>query len=138
MHALQRFIREQMDDQDPPWQQADLERASGLSKQQISKLMTSKSGRMSRMPADATIAGLARGLGVSENFIRLKVVESMGVDVGDVRLVRETRVASNDELLAEVRRRMTESEAASDGTPIAHNQDAFRLAAYDHDRDGPA
>jgi len=106
MHELQRFIREQMDSHVPPWSQADLERASGLPKQNLSKLLHSDTERMTRMLEDSTVDGLARALDVNANFVRLKVVESMGIDIDPPVLVREVHLASNEDLLEELRRRL--------------------------------
>lgn len=112
MHALQQFIQEEMNSHVPPWTQAELVRASGLPKQNISKLLNSNAERMTRMLEDPTIDGLVRALDVDANFIRLKVVEAMGVDINPPVLIREVRVASNEVLLEELHSRLEAADLA--------------------------
>lgn len=101
-------------------------RESGLSAQLVSKLLNDDRAVLPQLPDRGTLKALARAFRLPETVVLLKAVEALGVDVPDVPLVYGLPHASNDELLAEIRRRLTE---ASD------NQPAERLTPVDSDLD---
>lgn len=113
MHALRRFIEQQMEDNG--WTPTDLVRQSGLSKQHLSKMLNDDRDALPRLPSEQTLLGLAKGLRVPLNTVVLTAARACGVpvDVTEVE-VSSPRALSTDQLLAEVRRRI-EGEA-SDGT----------------------
>lgn len=106
MDALQEYIRGELDARG--WRQADLARASGLSPQLVSQIMHTK--RRKTRIEESTVAGLVRAFGEQhEPVIRRKVVEAMGMDPSPVQFVRTVQDASDEELLAELARRLNVS-----------------------------
>ena len=122
MHALRRFIEQQLEDNG--WTQSDLVRQSGLSKQHLSKMLNDDRDKLARLPSEDTLLGLAKGLRVPLNTVVLRAAQACGVpvDVTEVE-VSSARALSTDQLLAEVRRRI-ESAGASDGTAKTRAGDA--------------
>lgn len=119
MHALRRFIDEQLEVNG--WTQADLVRQSGLSKQHLSKMLADDRDRLPRLPTEATLLGLARGLRVPLNVVVLRAAQACGVPVDVTQVeVGSPRALSTEQLLGEVRRRI-DLGGAGDGrnaTPI--------------------
>ena len=68
MHEFKRFIQQQLDARG--WKQADLVRASGLSRSHVSKLMRDDREHLGQMPEADTLAGLARGFTIPEEIVR--------------------------------------------------------------------
>lgn len=122
MHALRRFIEQQLEDNG--WTQSDLVRQSGLSKQHLSKMLNDDRDKLARLPTEETLLGLAQGLRVPLNAVVLRAAQACGVpvDVTEVE-VSSARALSTDQLLAEVRRRIRVVEA-SDGTAKSRAGDA--------------
>ena len=114
MHALRRFIEQQMEDNG--WTQSDLVRQSGLSKQHLSKMLNDDRERLTRLPSEDTLLGLAQGLRVPLTVVVLRAAQACGVpvDVTEVE-VGSARALTTDQLLSEVRRRIDAGEAR-DGT----------------------
>lgn len=114
MHALRRFIEQQLEDNG--WTPADLTRQSGLSKQHLSKMLNDDRDKLARLPTEETLLGLAKGLRVPLNTVVLRAAQACGVpvDVTEVE-VSSARTLSTDHLLAEVRRRIEAAEVR-DGT----------------------
>lgn len=104
MNALQEFIKAEMKARG--WtQQADLVRASGLSPQHISKMLRAGQ-KVSQMPDDETIAGLNAAFRTGEDVIRRVALRAMGIDLAPLQITRTVTDASDDELLAELGRRL--------------------------------
>lgn len=112
-HALTEFIRQQMDER--RMRNADVERASGLSRQLVSKLVIDHREKLTRLPERATLEGVARAFHVPLEFVLGKAIESMGLGFSAGDFVNDVTSASNDELLAELGRRLRASERA--GSP---------------------
>jgi transcriptional regulator with XRE-family HTH domain len=129
VNALQEFIRAEMTARG--WtQQADLVRASGLSPQHVSKML-SPGQQVRQMPDDATIAGLHAAFGTDEVAIRRIALSAMGIDLAPLSITRTVSDVSDDELLAELGRRLQ----------VARKTDQPRLvrplAAAARRREGP-
>lgn len=121
MHALRRFIEQQLEDSG--WTSADLARRSGLSKQHISKMLNDNRDKLARLPTEETLLGLSKGLGVPLNTVVLRAAQACGVpvDVTEVE-VSTARALTTEQLLAEVRRRI--EAGAADGTAKKRAGDA--------------
>jgi transcriptional regulator with XRE-family HTH domain len=115
VHALTRFIRDRMD-QPPVMSQADLAKASGLSKQVISNLCADDREQLDRLPSERTINGLAAALAGGNVDVLLTVIgEAMGLPMNRV-VTADATALSNDELLAEIARRLRGGRESAPGT----------------------
>lgn len=105
-HALAGFIQQQMEER--RLRNRDVEAASGLSRQLVSKYAHDSRARLTRLPDKETLAGFARALRVSPEFLLAKAVESLdlGYTAGD--FVNQVGSASDAELLEEIQRRLDE------------------------------
>ena len=115
MHALGRYIQELMDARG--WKQADLVRASGLSRALVSRLVTKDTlGRM--VEENSTIAGLARAFPeVGEEAFITKSAEALGVPVDRLVVVDASMERiSNRALLDLLAQRLGESTSERGGT----------------------
>lgn len=114
MHALGRYIQELMDARG--WKQADLVRASGLSRALVSRLVTKDT--LGRMVEDSTIAGLARAFPeVGEEAFITKSAEALGVPVDRLIVVDASMERiSNRALLDLLAQRLGESTSERGGT----------------------
>jgi transcriptional regulator with XRE-family HTH domain len=119
MHALGCYLQEEMDARG--WRQADLARASGLSRQVVSLLVTQQELRaMIRQP---TIEALSRALGVDETIIISKAAEAIGVPVDKLApVVLAADDVSDDVLLEILRKRL---KRASVTTLDGHELDSM-------------
>lgn len=101
------FVQAQMDERG--WNQADLERQSGVHRAVLSRLLGDKRTRITRPPERPTIEGLAKAFGGGELIERrlwAAVARAMGLPVGSEIPVPDLRGATNGELLREVSRRL--------------------------------
>ena len=118
MHALQRLLREGLVRRG--WNQSDLARESGLSKQVVSKLLREGRAPIARLLRDTTIEGLARALQVHVGVVRAAIAEEMRLPGGEVQVVYDARGVADDELVRELARRLGAASAArsaEDGGP---------------------
>lgn len=116
MNALQEFIKAEMKARG--WtQQADLVRASGLSPQHISKMLRAGQ-KVSQMPDDETIAGLNAAFRTGEDAIRRVALRAMGIDLAPLQITRTVTDASDDELLAELTRRLKATAPSRRQSPM--------------------
>lgn len=129
MHALRKYVQEQMDDRG--WRPADLVTASGISKQVISGLLADPRDHIDRMPSEKTIAGLCRAFSVPRQVLLAVVGEAMGLPISRPVEVADASRVSNDELIRELARRLQKAGGEHDqrsasmnqtGTQPAHNQ----------------
>lgn len=139
MHDLQRFIQEQLDTRG--WRQADLVQRSGLSRAHVSKLLKDQGDLLKQLPDRETLDGIARGLGVRVELVLSAAVSALGVPPATLPLMLpSTESLTNDQLLAELARRLNEErkpDAASttnDGgaapvTLIKSQEDAGQVLA---------
>lgn len=103
-HALAAFINERMNQRG--LRNRDLVAASGLSRALVSKYVTDSRETLSRLPAKETLDGLAKGLGVSTEFLLGKAIESLGLGYTSGDFVNRVDAASDDELLYEIEARL--------------------------------
>jgi len=118
MHALQRLLRDGLERRG--WNQSDLARESGLSKQVVSKLLREGRAPIARLLRDTTVEGLARALQVHVGVVRAAIAEEMGLPGGEVQVVYDARGVADDELIRELTRRLRAASAArsaEDGGP---------------------
>jgi len=110
MHALQRLLRDGLARRG--WNQSDLARASGLSKQVVSKLLREGRAPVARLLRDTTVEGLARALQVDVGVVRAAVAEEMGLPGSEVQVVYDARGVADDDLIRELSRRLVAASAA--------------------------
>ena len=96
MHAYRRFVQTEMDKRG--WTAADLQRSSGLTKQNLSRLLRDDREQLQQRPDAATVSSLARAFGVGEELVLTHVAEAMGLPTGRVEVAAAADL-SNDELL---------------------------------------
>lgn len=108
MHAYRRFVESEMDKRG--WTAADLQRSSGLTKQNLSRLLNDSREQLQQRPEPATVTALARGFGVSEPVVLSYVAEAMGLPVSRVT-VSDPAALSNEELLRVLAERLARGDA---------------------------
>lgn len=96
MHAYQRFVRTEMDKRG--WTAADLSRASGLTRQHLSRILGDDRDVLQRRPESSTIEAFATAFGVSADYVLSFVAEAMGFPSGRVA-APDPSALSDDELL---------------------------------------
>lgn len=104
MHALQRLLRDGL--ARTGWNQADLARESGLSKQVVSKLLREDRAPVARLLQDKTVEGLARALRVDSGVVRAAIAEEMGLPGAEVQVVYDARGVADEDLVRELARRL--------------------------------
>ncbi|MBF6340670.1 helix-turn-helix transcriptional regulator [Nocardia abscessus] len=110
MHEFRRFIQNELDARG--WKQADLVRASGLSRSHVSKLLRDHREHLGQMPDDSTIAALAKGFGLPMEVIQTAASRALaGYSDNDAPLQIDLRTVSTEALLREVERRSATAEA---------------------------
>lgn len=111
MHEYRRFVQRELDARG--WKAADLVRASGASRQVVSKLLTDKRDYLGQMPDDSTIQKLARGFGIAEEVVRTAAARSLvGYTDDGSALTLNLQDVHIDALLSEIRRRVNVVEVA--------------------------
>lgn len=105
MHEYRRFIQEHLDSRG--WKQADLMRASGLSRQLIHSVLSDDRDHLGQMPDDTTLAGFAQGFSVPVEHVRTAAARSLAryTDDGSA-LTLNLQDVHIDALLSEIRRRV--------------------------------
>lgn len=96
MHAYLRFIRTEMDKRG--WTAADLGRASGLSRQHLSRILGDDRSELQRKPEGSTIDALAQAFGVSPDYVLAYVAEAMGFPASPIP-APDASALSDDELV---------------------------------------
>lgn len=111
MHELGRYLLREIDRRD--WKVSDLVVRSGLSKQTIYNLVNDSRDFMDQTPQRKTVHGLAQALGVAEVDVLIASAKAIGVPFGDLPEREGLESRSNDELLAEIGRRLADRVPAS-------------------------
>lgn len=93
------------------WRQADLVRASGLSRALVSRILRDDRDRLGQMPDESTMAGLATAFTVSIETVRTAASRALRgyADDGEA-LTTDLSSVSIDALLMEIRRRVEANE----------------------------
>lgn len=133
VHEYKRFVQEQMDARG--WRQADLVRASNLSRALVSRILRDDRPRLGQMPDESTMAGLAKAFRVPTETVRTAAARALRgyADDGEA-LTADLSAVSIDALLMEIRRRVqtnedkgtqdtqsdppADGEAGTDGAPM--------------------
>ncbi|MBB1023330.1 MULTISPECIES: helix-turn-helix domain-containing protein [unclassified Dietzia] len=133
MHEYKRFVQEQMDARG--WRQADLVRASGLSRALVSRILRDDRPRLGQMPDESTMAGIAKAFSLPTETVRTAAARALRgyADDGEA-LTADLSAVSIDALLMEIRRRVqgnedqgtthaqgdtpTDAETGTRGTPM--------------------
>lgn len=108
MHAYRRFVESEMDKRG--WTAADLQRSSGLTKQNLSRLLNDSREQLQQRPDPVTVTALARAFGVPEPVVLSHVAEAMGLPTARV-LVSDPAALSNEELLRVLAERLARGDA---------------------------
>lgn len=120
MHEFKRFIQQQLDARG--WKQADLVRASGLSRSHVSKLMRDNREHLGQMPEADTLAGLARGFTIPEEIVRTAASRALvGYEDDGHPIQFDLTEVTTDALLQEVRRRI-------ESTGVGHGERTEEVA----------
>lgn len=119
MHEYRRFIQEHLDSRG--WKQADLMRASGLSRQLINTILRDDRDHLGQMPDASTLEGIAKGFDVPLDRVRTAAARSLAgyTDDGSA-LTLDLQDVHIDALLNEIRRRVNAlptSQATSSRAP---------------------
>lgn len=136
VHEFRRFIQQQMDLRN--WTQAELARQSGLSRQQISRLLADPRPRLARLPEPETITGLANAfVGVSEKTIRAVAAKAAGAQIEGFPDL-DLEAVSSDLLLAELQRRLRRLDAQDQQEPRPQEGSAEHGSAGSGEGGSPA
>lgn len=120
VHEWNRFIQQQMDARG--WRQADLVRASGLSRQHVSNMLRDTREHLGQMPDDDTIAAISTGFGLPDEAVRRVASHALaGIGEGHEPVRVGLGDVSIDELLEEIRRRVV-ANATAEGRLIMHTR----------------
>lgn len=106
MHALRRFLEDGV--RRRRWNQADLARESGISKQVVSNLLGDERPTLDRLPQDKTIDGIARALEVDRSVVLAVIAQAMGLPVSEPTVVYDPSGVGDADLLRELARRLDE------------------------------
>lgn len=111
MHEYSRYVKSEMDKR--KWNQNDLAKKAGLTRQVVSAIVTDNRERLTNIPSDKTMDGLAKAFGVDPAVIRANVALAMGLPVEVKRA--STSDISDSELIMELSRRL--EKARNDSSP---------------------
>lgn len=128
MHAYRKFVQDEMDKRG--WTAAELSRASGLSRQNLSRLLNDDRDVLQRRPEPSTITGFARAFRMTEDQVLSYVAEAMGFKLARIP-VSDVSALSNEELLRVLAERLSRGgtdEPAPDPAAAAPAPDRDDLA----------
>lgn len=146
MHAYLRFIRTEMDKRG--WTAADLSRASGLSRQHLSRILGDDRSELQRKPEGSTIDALAQAFGVSADYVLAYVAEAMGFPASAIP-APDASALSDDELVRILTERLRRthghgttaegdhSTAGPEGDPMADPAQPDGITASPESSDRP-
>lgn len=110
VHDYRRLVEAELDARS--WKPAELERASGLSRQLIWGILHDNRQHLGQMPKDTTLEGLARGFGIPVERVRTAAARSLVGYAGDnAPLIADLTQVSIDVLLTEIRRRVVGNDS---------------------------
>lgn len=144
MHALRKFVQDQMDARN--WRAVDLVTRSGINKQVISGILTDDRDTVDRMPTEKTIAGLCKAFRIDRDVLLAVIGEAMGIPVSRPTVVYDASRVPSDELILELARRLREVGGEhvqrsapitpAGGSPVVDNVRPFRRADERDDETG--
>ncbi|MEV0538236.1 helix-turn-helix domain-containing protein [Nocardia salmonicida] len=109
MHEFRRYIEAEMASRG--WKQADLVRASGLSRSHVSKLLRDDRDRLGQMPDETTLEAIAGAFGVSMEIPRTAASRALAGYADDgIPLQVDLRSVPTDLLVREIQRRAAAAE----------------------------
>ena len=115
MHAYSRYVKSEMDLRD--WNQNELSKRAGLTRQVISSIVNDSRDRLTQVPDDKTIDGLATAFRVQPEVVRAHVALAMGLPVSIERA--DVTAVSDAELIQEIARRLKAGESgATSASPM--------------------
>lgn len=97
MHALRKYLQDGLDAR--AWQQADLMRASGLTRQRLSQMLGDDRDVLPSVPRRETLQAIARAFRVSESTVTAVAFEAMGYDLEVVRSETDLSTATDEQLV---------------------------------------
>lgn len=97
MHALRKYLQDGLDAR--AWQQADLMRASGLTRQRLSQMLGDDREVLPSVPRRETLQAIARAFRVSESTVTAVAFEAMGYDLEVVRSETDLSTATDEQLV---------------------------------------
>ncbi|WP_122262176.1 helix-turn-helix domain-containing protein [Ornithinimicrobium cerasi] len=97
MHALRRYLQDGMDARG--WQQSELARSSGLTRQRVSQMLGDDRELLPAVPRRETLQAIARAFGVSESTVTAVAFEAMGYDLDAVRRETDLSTATDEQLV---------------------------------------
>jgi transcriptional regulator with XRE-family HTH domain len=104
-NVFREFILEQMDARH--WRQADLVRASGLSRSHVSKMLKDTRPHLAQIPDGTTLSGLATAFKMDVSEVRRVATRAVGVNADPApTMVFGLRDATDAELLSELQKRL--------------------------------
>ncbi len=116
MHAYSRYVKREMDSRH--WNQNELAKRAGLTRQVVSNIVKDTRERLTQVPDDKTITGLAKAFAVNPDVVRAQVALAMGLPVNVVRAEIDT--VSDAELVTELARRLKVAAHDTDNvTPLS-------------------
>lgn len=111
MHVLTRYLQAALDSRG--WNQADLARATGFSRQQVSRLLKDNRDVLPASLDRSTVTALASALAVNESVVAGLMFEAMGYDLNLASVDLDLNLLSDEALLVEMGRRMMERARSS-------------------------
>lgn len=133
MHAYRLYVQTQMDERG--WDRPELARRSGLSRQQVHRILTDDRDRLPERPDSTTVAALAKAFGGnSERVLWIVIAQAMGLPVLEQR-IGDAALLSDDELIRELQRRLSRVPAVQ-GVET-HQPKPIRRAAREARPDTP-
>ena len=112
MHAYSRYVKREMELRD--WNQNELAKRAGLSRQVVSSIVNDARGRLTQVPDDKTLDGLATAFRVKPEVVRAYVALAMGLPVSVERA--DVTAVSDNELIQEIARRLKAGESGATST----------------------
>lgn len=97
MHALRKYMQAGLDAR--AWHQADLMRASGLTRQRVSQMLSDPRDVLPSVPRRETLQAIARAFQVSESTVTAVAFEAMGYDLDAVRSETDLSTATDEQLV---------------------------------------
>lgn len=113
MHAFRKYLQDGLDARS--WQQADLMRASGLTRQRVSQMLSDDRDALPSVPRRETLQAIARAFNVRESTVTAVAFEAMGYDLAAVRREADLSTATDGQLVRALADRLGVGLDSKDG-----------------------